>query len=295
VQRAYKQRAMFVFAFHGIGTGRGELAARLLEQHVRFLTRRFEIVPLDVVVAALEGRREIRGGEVALTFDDGLRTNVTLAYPILARHRAPATFFVCPGLVEEGRWQWGHELRARLALLPAAEWTEAVGIDGRNPVEALRAARPAERLRAEERLRELTPGFAPTAAQRLDLDVASWDELRSLDPEVVSIGSHGMTHVPLIGLDDAALEHELRASRLLLAERLQREVPILAYPYGFADERVRAAAGSSYDAGVGNEPGAVRAGSDRYDVPRLSFGESTAETVWMLAKGSSAGAPVSSR
>ena len=80
----------------------------------------------DVVKHARGGARPRRQG-IALTFDDGLRNNYTVAYPILARLGTPATFFVCPGLIDGGRWLWNHEARERLRSLAPAPRAELAG------------------------------------------------------------------------------------------------------------------------------------------------------------------------
>ena len=56
------------------------------------------------------------------------------------------------------------------------------------------------------------------------------------------IGAHGANHVALSLCDDVALRNELTSSRQYLEDLLGKEVRTLAYPYGAADMRVRAAA-----------------------------------------------------
>ena len=63
-------------------------------------------------------RRHARA-QVALTFDDGLRNNVEVAYPLLHRLGLPATFFVCPGLIGPRAVALDHEARRR-PFAPAA-------------------------------------------------------------------------------------------------------------------------------------------------------------------------------
>src|SRR5687768_5357087 len=92
--------------------------AAMLERQLRWLKRRFEIVPLRTLSAAARGGAV--GRMVALTFDDGLRNNIAVAYPILRKLEIPATFFVCPGLIDRGAWLWTHEARRRLARLGAS-------------------------------------------------------------------------------------------------------------------------------------------------------------------------------
>lgn len=58
----------------------------------------------------------------------------------------------------------------------------------------------------------------------------------------VTFGSHSWRHADLRTLDPAACEEDLRSSRELLGDLLGVPVPFLAYPRGFHDETVRAAA-----------------------------------------------------
>ena len=109
--RAFERGADIIFLRHG--TPRG--TATLLERQLRYLRRVFTLVPLSEVAASIGAARSPgRRRRAAIVFDDGLRSNVRVAYPILRTLGIPATFFVCPGLIEERRWLWTHEARRRL-------------------------------------------------------------------------------------------------------------------------------------------------------------------------------------
>jgi peptidoglycan/xylan/chitin deacetylase (PgdA/CDA1 family) len=58
----------------------------------------------------------------------------------------------------------------------------------------------------------------------------------------VTIGSHGMNHIPLTECDDAALKKELVSSKLYLEDLIGYEITTIAYPYGAANRKVRDAA-----------------------------------------------------
>src|SRR5438034_6616280 len=110
-----------ILMYHG--TPRRDAAA--LERQLALVTLAFPVVPLDELL-----KKNSRRARVALTFDDGLRSNVEVAYPILRKLGVSATFFVCPGLIERGDWLWNHEARERLrSLVPQAlaELTQQVG------------------------------------------------------------------------------------------------------------------------------------------------------------------------
>jgi peptidoglycan/xylan/chitin deacetylase (PgdA/CDA1 family) len=243
--------------------------AALLERVLRYVRRHFRVVPLqDLVDGDLRGK-------IAITFDDGLRNNVEVAYPLLKSLRVPATFFVCPGLVDRGGWLWNHEARQRLLCLPAGARRELgfeleCGEEIESIVYRMKRLPLRERLHAEARVREATPWFAPSAAERHEFDLAGWDELRALDPQVVGIGSHTLTHPILPSLAPAEVELEVAGSRRALEARLQRPVELFAYPNGDADEAAIACVRRTYRAAVTVEEGLLAPGCDPHLMPRIN-------------------------
>lgn len=263
--------AVSILLFHG--TPRREAGA--LERTLRWIKRRFQIAPLRTIVAAAANRDATTRPKVALSFDDGLRSNVTVAYPLLHRLAIPATFFVCPGLVDRGAWIWTHEARARLARLAtggrselAAEW-RAPG-DAESFVAWMKTLDTERRRRVEARLREATPGFSPSASEREGFDLATWAELRRLDPAIVTIGSHSLTHPILPATAAAELEAEVGDSRRLLERGLQRPVDLFAYPNGDYDAATEACVRRHYRGAVTVEEGWVRRDADPLRLPRLA-------------------------
>lgn len=63
-------------------------------------------------------------------------------------------------------------------------------------------------------------------------------QLRQVAEAGIEIGSHGMTHVSLPAVPDAALADETLRSRRMLQEITGQEVPGFCYPYGDIDRRV---------------------------------------------------------
>ncbi|HWV90830.1 MAG TPA: polysaccharide deacetylase family protein [Burkholderiales bacterium] len=259
-----------ILMYHG--TPRDEAAA--LERELRWLKRRFHIVPLRAIVAAATNGGTL-GSKVALTFDDGLRSNVEVAYPLLHRLAIPATFFVCPGLVDRARWLWTHEMRSRLSRLsPAArrelalEWQAPEGIT--EFVRWMKTLDSAPRQRIEARVREATAGFTPTAAEREAFDLADWKELRRVDPAIVTIGSHTLTHSILRGTSPAELENEVRDSRRQLERTLERPVDTFAYPNGDLDAASDTCVRKHYRVAVTTANGWVARGADAHRLPRLA-------------------------
>lgn len=252
--------------YHGTPTA----DAPALERQLRVLSLVFPVVPLADVVS-----RQGKNGRarVALTFDDGMRSNIAVAYPILRKLGLCATFFVCPGLIERGAWLWNHEARARLRTLAPQtllELTSSVGGPaGVEPfVEWMKTLDIAVRRHLEEAIRAATPNFKPTREQREQHDLADWDELARLDPRVITIGSHSMSHPILTSLTPDETDAELRESRELLETRLQQSVTLFCYPNGNLHDAALSSARRYYRSAVTVEHGPVKAGADPHRLPR---------------------------
>jgi peptidoglycan/xylan/chitin deacetylase (PgdA/CDA1 family) len=259
-----------ILMYHG--TPRRDAAS--FERQLRWLKRRFNIVPLRTIANAVSNGGTL-ADKVALTFDDGLRSNVEVAYPLLHRLAIPATFFVCPGLVDRAKWLWTHETRSRLARLSpqaraelAQEWSRSA--DATAFVAWMKTLDSAARRRVEQRLREATPDFAPTAEEREAHDLADWKALRRLDAAIITIGSHTLTHPILPGVPAAELETEVRDSRRQLERGLERPVDTFAYPNGDLDPAADACVRRHYRIALRASGGWVKRGVDLHRLPRIA-------------------------
>ncbi|HZZ50370.1 MAG TPA: polysaccharide deacetylase family protein [Pseudonocardia sp.] len=104
----------------------------------------------------------------------------------------------------------------------------------------------------------------------------SWSQIDEVHSAGIEVAAHSHSHAQLDQLGSAPLERELCVSKSLLEDRLGREVPTLAYPYGYSTARVRdavRAAGYRHAAAVANAALQVR--HDPLVLPRLTIRRST--------------------
>lgn len=104
----------------------------------------------------------------------------------------------------------------------------------------------------------------------------AWPQVEELAATGVEIGAHGHSHAQLDQLGGPVLREELHRSRELLQQRLGRQVPAMAYPYGYSSARVRRevrACGYSSACAVANA--VMTEHHDPYAVPRLTVRAST--------------------
>lgn len=91
-----------------------------------------------------------------------------------------------------------------------------------------------------------------------DPNYLSPEEVRELGAlPGVTLGTHGVTHIPLAQCDDATLKIELSDSKRYLEDLLGKPVTTMSYPHGAVDQRVRAAVEAA---------GYAHAGCSRFDI-----------------------------
>lgn len=283
---ARRQGCGRILMYHGVSPE----SAHAMATQLLYLARHFNVVSLEAMVDRLTNRSSPLANEIVLTFDDGLRNNLTVVYPILRELHLPATFFVCPALVESGEWLWNHEMRCRLQTQTPSELAElrlrllAPGTSLEGIMEWMKILPLSQRRHAERTVRQATLGFRPTARQRAAFDVMDWNDLLSLDRELITVGSHTLSHPILTGLRAQEIELEILESRLCLEQRLQCAVDFFCYPNGAYDQRAYQLVQKTYRAAVTTESGVVdgQEGLDLHRLPRIPSAESAALTAWRL-------------
>lgn len=174
-------RGLRILVYHAVGTKLDfddlglSMDPGLFGAHMTWLKSHdaFKITSLD-----LNALNDWKGTQVAVTFDDGYRDNLTVAAPILTELKIPFTVFVVPSYVQSGNPYY----------LTVSQLKELAAVPG------------------------------------------------------CRIGSHGMNHKALTGLNPTELAAELKDSRRWLEDSLAQPVTMISYPYGLANRAVREAA-----------------------------------------------------
>jgi len=140
----------------------------------------WQFVDADTLIAALAGEGTLPSLAALVTFDDGYRTLLDHALPVLSEYECPAVVFVP---------------------------TDHIG--GHDTFDYGSSHRPGEEL-------------------------CDWDDLRRLEQAGIAVQSHSASHRAFSDLGPDELRAELAGSKKKLERELEREVRLLAYPYGDA-------------------------------------------------------------
>ncbi len=247
-------------------------------RHLEHLAQNYEVMPLSRLADCLRKGQAPRRA-AAITFDDGYRNNLLLAYPLLRRWRMPATVFVTTGLVGTRQWMWTHEvaemgLRYGLGALAQAGGDRlfATILESDSP-QAWRMEAALEYLvglgpRRDEVLKRLRGAF-PLAPDD-ENTFLSWDEVRALHAGGIEIGSHTVSHPILAELPAERIEQELRASSQAIADSVGERPQMFCYPHGSYNLQVKQIAQRHYRAAVTTLSGQNTPETDPLELRRIA-------------------------
>ena len=128
------------------------------------------------------------------------------------------------------------------------------------------------------RLREagfpFTLFVATEAIDRQFADYMSWDQIRDLRDNGVTIGSQTASHLHMAANRDARNEEDLRISNQRFESELGTRPNLFAYPFGEASVRVQnLVRAAGFTDAFGQHSGALNKSSDRFYMPRFALNE----------------------
>jgi peptidoglycan/xylan/chitin deacetylase (PgdA/CDA1 family) len=246
-------------------------------------------------------------GAVVITFDDGYRDNLLAALPVLEAGDVPATVFCTAGYVGREQPFWWDRL-ATLLLAPerlpptlaldvgGQQWRKDLGNAASNNGDAsprlafyrevwgrLRPLAEADRQQALAAIAEWSADAgaaeAPVALSHQQLSALAASPL-------IEIGAHSVTHAALPALTPAEQCAEIGQSKALLENLINR--PVLNFAYPFGDQSPETAAlvrDAGFHSSCTTATGAVHAGTDLFQLPRIGVGDWDGETFAQTLQG----------
>lgn len=182
------------------------------EEELDFLLAHFKPVALDEL---LSGRN--LSGCFHLSFDDGLRECAEAVVPVLKRKGVPATFFINPSFVDNRDLFHRYKASEIVALLQQRNIN----------------------LNLQQTYADLESLDGLAAEIGIDWDewlekhrpYLSLDQIRQLQADGFSIGSHSMDHPEFDLLDEETQLDEIRESMTWLTRKLNPPVKAFAFPF----------------------------------------------------------------
>ena len=215
-------------------------------RQMKYLAKHYNVVSIKEVLEAVKRKVKLPTRAVLITFDDAYWDFKYDAWRILKQHRLPVTVFVptaFPDQPQKAFW-WDRlyysmlnsshttldfssigSLRLRLGKIDLESFKRLVNFIKTLPYdEAIKAI--------DEICLKLQ---APPANQRSTM---TWEELRQLADEGVSIGPHTQTHPLLTRMPLEKAHDEIRGSIADIKREIGHVLPIFCYPNGSTNDQI---------------------------------------------------------
>lgn len=216
-------RHLAVLAYHAIDD------PDRFEAQLEHLRRAMHPVSLEEVRAATAEGAGLPRRAALITFDDGDRTVLDLAAPLMAEKGLPGVAFVVTSLLGTDRTLWTQEV---VALARGGGRTGRFGgLSPEDLVVALKRTPEADRLSVIEELRRTASEPSPRRPQLRP------EDLRALEGSGITIGSHSATHRPLPTCTDDGVRTEIVDAHGSILAATGHHPRAFAYPDGHWDPR----------------------------------------------------------
>lgn len=254
----------------------------------------------------LQGNLSAKKNNLVLTFDDGYLDNYTIAKPLLGQYGIPATFFITADQLRTPAVYWWDELE--YILLQADLLPGHLKVTVQDQPISFQAGEEAIMTTALRQAHATWDAMEAPVSRRAALYFQLWKILRSLTSEeqqsvlqqlrswmitappdhvsfhcisakqlvqlaghpLFTIGSHTCSHPALAELPSHAKQQELVQSKQWLEGIINKDIDLLAYPYGNYDQEcVEIARRAGYGAAFCTEPAPFQPATERFSIGRF--------------------------
>jgi peptidoglycan/xylan/chitin deacetylase (PgdA/CDA1 family) len=198
-----------------------------------------------------------------ITFDDGKKSNLTEAAPVLAQYGVPAVFYIVTKFTD--------------GVLPAL-WFDTYRAFLKELGETPQGLAPAElkRLPHQERLERIEKAYRAHGFEAAlvgdDMAALSWDEVRELGKQGHTIGAHSETHPILTTVPTAEAKAEIERSMARVREEMGGACPSFAFPNGnHTEELARYAMHRGAQTVMTTDPTWTGAADEPWRLPRVQI------------------------
>jgi peptidoglycan/xylan/chitin deacetylase (PgdA/CDA1 family) len=230
-------RDLRVVSYHGIGARtsicqrylRDEIPREVFRRQLDYLQANYDVVPLEEGIATVVAGRPTRP-LVSITFDDGLRSLYTDAWPELERRGLPASIFLNTAVIDNTDLLWQHYVSALAS---------SVGVSA--VLAVLRLACAPERLipTCQERFRDLplsalaALGPSPATIAAEERPYLTWAEVQTMAATgLPRFYSHTARHYPLASVPVETMQQEIDDAVLQLRSRRGTRTNLVSFPFG---------------------------------------------------------------
>ncbi len=173
------------------------------EEQITFLKNNFQVSSLSQALQNLDKK------QVVITFDDGYKNNLDVAYPVLKKSGLKATVYVPFNFIDNNEFAW---------------WDKLENENLYHLAESLKSLHPSQ---LNKKVTELTKNKEKPEKYNF----MTWSDLKKIE-DVFEIGGHTITHPILTNISMDEARKEIVNSKVRLEEKLGHPIVSFSYPNG---------------------------------------------------------------
>lgn len=274
----------------------------LFEKIIVMLKKNYDVLPLNELYLCDNPLIKLKRA-CFITFDDGYKDFLDYAYPILKRRKAFSTLFVLPYQITNKGHIWTSTISFFIKHYSVEEIEgflekHQLKVRFRNKNNGfmlnlditihLCGMLHVERMKFVNNLREK---FVMDN-RIIENELLSFDELRLLDPVLVDVESHSLTHPGLKNETNVSfIETELKESKEIIEKELNRKVGAFAFPFANFNTDSIDVAKRIYKisfTGINDFVNLKKLHGDpgyRYNLPRFNIHHDSVEEIFFVING----------
>ena len=268
---------VFILAYHRVlekksgflfDEGVISVSPALFEKEIKFCKEYFSPISFGYLKECMEKKKPLPPNPLIVTFDDGYRDNYTNAFPVLQKFEVPATIFLTADYINTDKLFWWDEVSYYMKAQGKSE------PDIKNLLRSLKLITDDKRIEAVEDIKKSNKGVS----QFSERQALNWEEVKAMSRAGIEFGSHTMSHPVLSKVEDKhELEYEIRQSKKIIEEKIEKEVIVFSYPIGGGDsfssdiKKEVKDAGYSFAVNYIHGVNIINNGFDRFSLKRLDM------------------------
>jgi peptidoglycan/xylan/chitin deacetylase (PgdA/CDA1 family) len=209
------------------------------ERQLNWISKNCDVVSLADIVGKIKQKEKGNKTYVAVSFDDGYENNFKIAVPILKKYQIPATFFLATKYIDDVclvPWWDMLELIIKQASSIVDDYNGrkySLGIVKDKILFFRKVSKKIMKNYCEKdeiikEVRNKTKVYNVPNENRF----ARWNTIQDLTSELFDFGAHTLSHDSLVVKNGDDIKNEFLSSRDIIQNNLNKEIKLLAYPYG---------------------------------------------------------------